>query len=73
MTFTIEQVRLVKQKLKDVIHEILIEDLNLNHDTISEQVAEITTLKILRIINMKETNEPKTNKQANPKGNEQKR
>lgn len=62
MTFTIEQVRLVKQKLKDVIHEILIEDLNLNHDTISEQVAEITTLKILRIINMKEANEPKTNK-----------
>lgn len=62
MTFTIEQVRLVKQKLKDVIHEILIEDLNTNHDTISEQVAEITTLKILRIINMKETHEPKTNK-----------
>lgn len=62
MTFTIEQVRMVKQKLKDVIHEILIEDLNLNHDTISEQVAEITTLKILRIINMKETHEPKTNK-----------
>lgn len=62
MTFTIEQVRMVKQKLKDVIHEILIEDLNLNQDTISEQVAEITTLKILRIINMKETHEPKTNK-----------
>jgi hypothetical protein len=62
MTFTIEQVRLVKQKLKDVIHEILIEDLNLNHDTISEQVAEITTLKILRIINMKEANESKANK-----------
>lgn len=62
MTFTIEQVRLVKQKLKDVIHEILIEDLNTNHDTISEQVAEITTLKILRTINMKEANEPKTNK-----------
>ena len=57
MTFTIEQVRLVKQKLKDVIREILIEDLNTNHDTISEQVAEITTLKILRIINTKETHE----------------
>ena len=57
MTFTIEQVRLVKQKLKDVIREILIEDLNLNQDTISEQVAEITTLKILRIINTKETHE----------------
>ena len=65
MTFTIEQVRLVKQKLKDTIREILIDDLNtnhlnINHDTISEQVAEITTLKILRTINMKETNEPKT-------------